>query len=123
VIVDSLTVLDLTDDDICSQLGVTSADLIGNDYGRTQAVGEAAAKAGFDAILAPSAALPGRLTLVVFPAGMSHLTASPSRVRQPPPRLGNLLRSIPPHPQVPGAVRDHLRSVMRTGTEAVRRSP
>lgn len=117
---DSLAVLDLTDQHVCNELDVTAADLTGDDYRRTQAIGEAAARAGFDAILAPSAALPGRTTLVVFTAGMDHLTANPSRIRQPPPRLANLLRHVTPHPHVPSAVVARFRSIARQGAETIR---
>lgn len=52
-------VLDLTDDNVRSHLGVTQHDLVSDNYALTQAIATAARIAGFDAILAPAAALSG----------------------------------------------------------------
>lgn len=75
----------------------------------------------FDGLLAPSAALPGRRTLVIFAAGMAKVTVVSSRVRQPPPRLADLMRDIRVHRDVPAAVRSYLRSVASAGSDAIRR--
>lgn len=115
-----LAVLDLTDEAVRAELALAPADLVGDGYHRTQAIAEAAVRAGFDAIRAPSAALPGRATLVVFASGVPKLTARASRVRQPPPRLADRLGSIRPHAQVPEAVRSNLRATAEAGAGAVR---
>ncbi len=121
VTVTDLEVLDLTDSDVRDYLGVELADLEGDDYATTQHLAASAAAAGFGGVLAASAALPGRKTLVVFPAGMPQVKPGRSRISQPPPRLADLLHTIRPHPDVPSAVRDTLRLLAQAGGEAVRR--
>lgn len=89
-----LEVLDLNDEAIRSSLGLTVGDLTGDDYAKSQDVAEAAREAGFGGILAPSAAMPGRATLVVFATGLPSVTFGRSRARQPssspgrPPAFG-----------------------------------
>lgn len=68
VVVEGLEVLDLTSGQVRATLGLTLEDLIGDDYQRTQAVTAAATNAGYQGILAPSAAMDGRRTLIVFAA-------------------------------------------------------
>ena len=85
--VEDLSVLDLTDPAVREAVGLTVADLIGDDYSRTQQIALAAVEAGFDGILAPSAALPGRMTLAVFPKGMAKVSVVREAVRTAPPRL------------------------------------
>ncbi|HVX21413.1 MAG TPA: RES family NAD+ phosphorylase [Acidimicrobiales bacterium] len=119
--VDRLVVLDLTDAAVRSALGVTETDLVSDDYAVTQRIAKAAASAGFEGILAPSAALPGRTTLVVFSAGMRAVAPGISRVRQPPSRMADLLRVIRPHPDMPGSVRQRLRSRGASGSQLLRR--
>lgn len=119
--IDDLEVLDLTDEAVRQRLGIDSDDLIGDDYSTTQALAEAARTAGFEGVLAPSAAFPGRRTLVVFDVGMVRLTFQPSRVRRPPPRMADLLMLIRPHPDVPDTVRRALHLLALAGSEAVRR--
>ncbi|MGQ0616237.1 MAG: RES family NAD+ phosphorylase [Acidimicrobiia bacterium] len=115
-----LNVLDLCERGVRAQLGLSEEDLTADDYSLCQAVAEEAAH-HFDGILAPSAALDGRRTLVVFPAGMAELTVVSSRVRQPPPRLADLLHDIRLHRDVPSAVRSYLRSLAAAGADAIRR--
>ena len=86
-----LEVLDLTDGAVRSLLSVTMDDLTGDDYSRAQEVAEAAQAAGFGGILAPSAAMEGRKTLVVFATGFPSIVLNLSRVRRPPPRLADLI--------------------------------
>jgi RES domain-containing protein len=119
--VDGLQVLDLTNPVVISQLGVDPADLVGDDYSPTQALADAARTADFEGLLAPSAALPDRRTLVVFDVGMPQLTFRPSRVRRPPPRLADFLMLIRPHPDVPDAVRRTLHALALAGAEVIRR--
>lgn len=115
-----LNVLDLCDPEIRDRLGISEPVLVGDDYSRCQAVADEAAR-HFDGVLAPSAALPGRRTLVVFPSGMAKLAVASSRVRQPPPRLADLLIDIRLHRDVPSAVRGYLRSLAAAGADAIRR--
>lgn len=121
VLVEGLRVLDLTDPEVRKALRVSEAELIGDDYMVTQSLAAAARQARFEGILAPSAALPGRRTLVVFAAGQHALRAQLSRVRQPPPRLADLLLVIRPHPDMPAAAVAYLRSLYASGADAIRR--
>ncbi|AFE17987.1 hypothetical protein MRGA327_19595 [Mycobacterium tuberculosis RGTB327] len=92
----TLQVLDLTDERTRSHLGVDETDLLSDDYTTTQAIA-AARDANFDAVLAPAAALPGCQTLAVFVHALPNIEPERSEVRQPPPRLANLLPLIRPH--------------------------
>lgn len=121
VAVTDLEVLDLTSPDTRAAVGVTEHDLTGDDYTATRAIAEAARQAGFEGMLAPSAALPGRQTLVVFIGGMTRVDPERSRVQQPPPRLADLLAVIRPHPDVPSAVRRTLHAIYLAGSDAIRR--
>jgi len=117
-----LQVLDLTDETTRSHLGVTRADLVSDDCRLTQAIACAARDAGFDAVPAPAAALPGCETLVVFAHALPDVTAERSQVRQPPPRLADLLPLIRPHEAVPDTVRRLLVTLGHLGAEAIRRA-
>ncbi len=116
-----LEVLDLTDEAVRAHLGVDESDLVGDDYSVTQTIATAARDAGFDAIVAPAAALPGRETLAVFAQALPSVQAERSEVRQPPPRLADLLPLIRPHERVPDAVRRLFRTLAGAGAEAIRR--
>jgi RES domain-containing protein len=115
-----LEVLDLTNPDVRSRLGVTEEDLVNDDYHLTQAIAAAARDAGFHGLLAPSAALPGRTTLAVFAHALPALEAERSAIRQPPARLADLLPLIRPHESVPDVVRRVFRTLSRAGGEAIR---
>lgn len=116
-----LQVLDLTDEQTRSHLGVDERDLVSDDYVTTQAIAAAARDAGFDAVLAPAAALAGCQTLAVFVHALPNVDAERSEVRQPPPRLADLLAVIRPHENVPNAVRRLLRTLEGIGAEEIRR--
>jgi hypothetical protein len=116
----ALEVLDLTDDAVRAHLGVDEAALVGDSCPITQAIATAARDAGFDALLAPAAALPDRSTLAVFARSMPSVQAERSEVRQPPPRLADLLPLIRPHERVPDAVRRFYRTLARAGADAIR---
>lgn len=60
-------------EDEAAQLAVSEHDLVGDDYSVTQAIASAARNAGFDGVLAPAAALPGRNTLAVFAHALSSV--------------------------------------------------
>lgn len=115
-----LEVLDLTDEQTRTHLGVDEADLVSDDYGITQTIAAEARAAGLDGVLAPSAALPGRETLVVFSHALTTVRAERSEIRQPPPRLAGLLPLIRPHERVPDAIRRLYRTLAHAGAEAVR---
>ncbi|WP_082169214.1 RES family NAD+ phosphorylase [Mycolicibacterium chlorophenolicum] len=116
-----LQVLDLTDEQTRSHLGVDETDLVSEDYVITHAIAVGARDAGFDAILAPAAALPGCHTLAVFVHALPNVDAERSEVRQPPPRLADLLAVIRPHENVPNAVRRLLKTLEGIGAEEIRR--
>lgn len=81
---EELQVLDLTDEDTRRRLGVSVRELTGDDRSVCQEIAKAARDSGFDAILAPSAAVRGESTLVIFPRGMAKVEEENSRVRRPP---------------------------------------
>ena len=114
-------VLDLTDPSILTTLKLTGTDLIGDNYEDTQRIAAAAESAGFAGILAPSAALPGRRTLVVFASAAAEIHEELSRVRQPPPRLADLLQLVRPLPATPRAVHNHLARTAALGSAVIRR--
>lgn len=116
-----LEVLDLTDEAVRSSLGLTMEDLTGEDYARAQEVADAARAAGFGGILAPSAAMEGRRTLVVFATGFPSLVFDRSRVRQPPPRLADLVRLVRLRGDLAAAVRSLLEEVAEAGSGLARR--
>jgi RES domain-containing protein len=116
-----LEVLDLTEGDTRAHLGVDEKDLVADDCAITQAIAAAARDAGFDGVLAPAAALPGCETLAVFAHALSEVKAERSEVRQPPPRLADLLPLIRPHEDVPDTVRRLLVTLGHLGAEAIRR--
>lgn len=116
-----LDVLDLTDHQVREHMGIGEHDLLSDDYTTTQALATSARNSGFDAILAPAAALPGRRTLAVFAHAMSKVQAERSEIRQPPPRLADLLPLVRPHEGVPDAIRRAYRTLAAAGAEAIRR--
>jgi hypothetical protein len=114
--------VDLTDEATRSHLGVREGDLVSEDCTLTRDIAAAARDAGFDAVLAPAAALPGCETLAVFAQALpGKVTAERSEVRQPPPRLAGLLPLIRPHEDVPDTVRRLLITLGQLGAEAIRR--
>ena len=118
---DGLEVLDLTDALVLADLGLEHDDLVGDDYSLTQDLADAARRAGFQGLLGPSAALPGRRTLAVFATGIEQLTFDRSRVRRPPPRMADLLAVIRLHPDAPEAARRAVHLLALVGSETVRR--
>lgn len=92
----SITVLDVTDASVRSHLDIDADELVGDDLTATQQLAAAARDAGFEGVLAPSAALPGRTTLAVFARALGGVTSESSQVRRPPPRLADLLPLIRP---------------------------
>ena len=113
-------VLDLTDPVVRDKLGVAEEDLVGDDYDVTQEVAREARRVGFHGVLAPSAALPGATTLAVFAGALSAVQPERSEIRQPPPRLADLLPVIRPQEDVSAAVRRLFRTLAAAGAEAVR---
>lgn len=117
----NLQILDLTDGKTRSLLGVGEPDLISDDCVTTQNIAAAARDAGFDGLLAPAAALPGCETLAVFAHALPGVRPERSEVRQPPPRLADLLPLIKPHEDVPEAVRRLLITLGQLGAQEIRR--
>lgn len=115
-----LEVLDLTSRAVRGHLGIDEGDLLTDDYSVTQEMAAAARDAGFDAVLAPAAALPDRQTLAVFAHALTKVHAERSEIRQPPPRLADLLPLVRPHERVPDAIRRAYRTIAGTGAEAIR---
>jgi len=113
-------ILDLTDNAVRSHLGINEADLVDDDCDLTQAIADAARTAGYQGILAPSAALPGRETIAVFAAALPFVEAERSEIRQPPPRLADLLPRIRPHENVPDVIRRVFRTLTRAGATSIR---
>jgi RES domain-containing protein len=116
-----LQILDLTDRETRSLLGVGETDLVSDDCATPQTIAAAARDAGFDGVLAPAAALPGCETLAVFAHALPGVQAERSKVRQPPPRLADLLPLIRPHEDVPETVRRLLIALGQFGAQAIRR--
>lgn len=69
-----------------------------------QALADDARRAGYDGILAPSGALPGETTLVVFASAIDKVVAEHSRVQRPPIGTVDVLTRI----RVPDAVIDSI---------------
>ncbi|MGH7813075.1 MAG: RES family NAD+ phosphorylase [Candidatus Binataceae bacterium] len=80
-----LSVLDLTDPRVRATLNLSDRDLIGDNLARCQKIAEEARRAGYDGILAPSAALEGARTLVVFARSLRKVSETGSRMRRAPP--------------------------------------
>jgi RES domain len=116
---ESLDVQDLTDPVVRDRLDLDEADLTGDDYTISQQVAALGRQAGFDAILTPSAALPGYQTLVVFHRAVGKVRSPGNdRVRQTPPRMVDLLVSTRLHADVPTSVR-RLWIIWGAGRQAV----
>ncbi len=119
--VDSMMVLDLTEEVGRQTIGITLDDLTGDDLEQCQRVAALAREHGLDEILSPSAALPDSLTLVVFATSVEKITVELSVVNTPPARLADLLARIRLHGDVPDSVRSLLRYIETLGSEARRR--
>lgn len=77
-----------------AELGVTEAEVVADDVTRCQQLAADARDAGFDGLLAPSAALVGETTLAVFASAMSKVASERSRVQRPPVRMIDVLTRI-----------------------------
>lgn len=89
-----LRVLDLTNARVREILGISERELTGDDLTHCQQVAEYARNSGYDAILAPSAALDGQRTIAVFSSAMRKITEGRSRVGSPPARARSLLGRV-----------------------------
>lgn len=92
--VNDLEVLDLTDPQVRDQLRVTVEELVSDDLSRCQELATEARAAGFEGILAPSAALEDETTLVVFVSAIDKIEAEHSRIQRPPIRMLPVLERI-----------------------------
>lgn len=72
-------------------LDVEEAELTGDDWSRCQQLADDARAVRFDALPAPSGALRGKMTLVLFPHALAKVTAEHSRVQRPPIRMLDVL--------------------------------
>jgi RES domain-containing protein len=86
-----LRLLDLMDAEVRRALGVSEQDLIGDDLTRCQEIAQYARNAGYEAILAPSAALKCTRTLAIFASAIQKVTEQHSHVGRPPPRTRHVL--------------------------------
>jgi RES domain-containing protein len=81
--VKALKVLDLSDESVRNTFGVSQEQLTGDDLARCQEIARRAHAAGYEGIVAPSAALKGRRTLAVFASAMEKVAEQTSRVGRP----------------------------------------
>ncbi len=72
--------LDLTDPEVRERLGVDEDDVVGADWAVCQSLADRARDLGIDGVLAPSGALAGEITLVVFAHALRKVTAEHSRI-------------------------------------------
>jgi hypothetical protein len=92
-----LPVLDITNPEVCAQLGITKQDLISNDYTVCQQITEIVRRAPgrFGGILQPSAAIDSEQTLVVFQERLDdHVSILREPIESPPIRLFGLFELI-----------------------------
>jgi RES domain-containing protein len=100
-----LHVLDLTDPDIRDALGVTERNLTSNRLTVCQQIAAFARRwpDHLDGILAPSAAVPGLETLVIFPEGLGNIGVVTQKIANPPWRLlylfERVIATLPPRAQ------------------------
>jgi len=94
--VSGLRVLDLRDRAVQAALGLSRADLTGDDYAVCQEVAAFARAAGLDGVLAPSAALSDCATLAVFAhaLGDGRVVADHSRIQRPPATMSRQVGRI-----------------------------
>lgn len=76
-------------------IGVGVEELVSDDLARCQQIAAWAQRAGYEGILAPSAALAGEVILAMFASAMGKVTEEHSRVQRPPRRMAPLLPRIP----------------------------
>ncbi len=86
-----LRVLDLTDGRVREALSVSEQDLIADNLTRCQEIARYARNEGYDAILAPSAALERQRTLAIFATAMQKVGELYSRMGRPPARARRVL--------------------------------
>jgi len=120
--IEGLRLLDLTDLQVQASLGVDEEDLVGDDYDLCQALAEAARVAGFDGLLAPSAALSGHVTLALFASTVDsgRIIEETSRVQAPPLDLVRILPSVRPTPGTAEAFQRYLTRLIRLPYQALR---
>lgn len=90
-----VVVLDLTKPQIREALGVDYDELIADGLQLCQELAELARIAGFEAIHAPSAALPGERNLAIFGSAIEKLhDVLDKGIRRAPPRMCGMLGKI-----------------------------
>ncbi len=93
--VKGLQVLDLTNPAVRRAIGVGVGKLVSDDLARCQQIAAWAQRAGYEGILAPSAALGGEAILAVFACALGKVAEEHSRVQRPPRRIAPLVPRIP----------------------------
>jgi RES domain-containing protein len=88
-------VLDLTSATVRRAIGVTTEALVADDREVCQDMALAAIAGDYQGLLAPSAALPGARTLVVFRSGYDHVELISEEVSRPPRRMRDVLHRVP----------------------------
>jgi RES domain-containing protein len=94
--VTDLPVLDLTDLDVCRQLGIPQLELVGNRYRACQLVASLVRRRPdrFGGVLAPSAASEDATTLVVFSEWRDRVHIDHHREIRPPSRMIDLFERL-----------------------------
>jgi len=121
--IEVLRLLDLTDPQVRSRLGVEQSDVVADDYELCQALADAARAAGLDGLLAPSAGLPGNATLALFSQAVDsgRVVQETSRVQAPPLDLVRVLPNVRSTASTAEAFQRHLTSLIRLPYRALRR--
>jgi RES domain-containing protein len=86
-----LRILDLTNPRVREAFDISEAELTSDEPTQCQRVAEYAHASGYDAILAPSAALEGNQTVAIFASAMRKIAEVHSHVGTPPARARRLL--------------------------------
>jgi RES domain-containing protein len=118
--VTDLRVLDLTDPELREAFGVSARLLVSNRLGPCQRLAAFVRQwPTFQGILAPSAAIPGMTTLVVFPEGLERVEVMTAAVESPPLQLVHLFERV--IGTLPLRVQDRLYDLARAARREYRR--
>ena len=116
-----LHVLDLTNATTRVHVGVDEDDLTSEDCAITQAIACAAATRDSTLYSLQQRDWPVVRRWLCSLRPLRNVTAERSQIRQPPPRLADLLPLVRPHEDVPDAVRRLLKTLERFGADEIRR--
>lgn len=99
--IDSVATVDFQD---CAAYGLSADDLVGDDYAPTQALAAAVRGGGADAMVVPSAALPGTHNMILFGVRLLHpVLWEPISAEEI--RTGHLTDTARPAAEIAGRVR------------------